>query len=1379
MVVLDCSAAGVLLPYWNGTLDPTTGNAVMPTAPIVDMETQANQWVQDTIVLAPCSATEVLPMHPDYPADIFTSCLTTPIPMALRWFVRRHPQTGLDFENLPIPGKANDRKTPLGELNWIFTAVTDSIAWNVLPRALFQRLFRQDLLVASMFRNFLLADRILRSLHCTPISHPPLPPGMANHPLWQAWDLVCENLLFQLASEGILSRRVTKPPSPTSTTPGTPLSSPPDHDGDGVEATHEDATDRPPQQQQPPAAATPATPATTNICISSPFFAEQLTAFEVWLDFMPIHMQRLAENKLDTPEQLPVVLQVLLSQTHRIRALVLLRRFLQLGPWAVNAALSLGIFPYILKLLQSPEYKSLLVSIWASILSFDPSCRVDLLKDGAYPHFVQHIMWGLTPPMPSVNLPQAARERTLAAYCLAAATHHYPAGQAEAVRLNLHGNGCALLSSYEQQRGNSGSDSPSQDNETMEMHLPAHFRLWLILCLANVVQNNPPTQHEAYATQVHIHVMERYQDDSVDVRAAVVHALGCFLSTPSSSRPTSRSPSIQEMASRPGQQDGMSMSGLGMQVQNATSGGAPTLNNPLVPPAGISGNLIQPQPGLGIPAATGTANFNPQAVGPPHWQSTTGAAPPGLNPIGQFLAPTQGQHPISLPNAPTAYGMAAPPLMSTMPQPGGFLVGGGAMNSNSTASPPQFLQSPTFQSMQSESRSPSRPSAFEDHTRLELDLSVLKKLVEATNDASVVVRYEATIGLARAVGKYIEAFVVVASGLVSAASRTRSTPSSRRNFPIPRGLDRRHLEHFEETWTVLRKLQHEDPFPNISGAANEIVSVVHEHLLRFRMEVEKAESSKSEDMLGLHPKKLANAILAGIDEEIKDSSLSTGSVIPSSMSPRKPEVYELRRVASEFAMAHSPLENAARRALSTDDMPMHYSLPKSDFYEWKKSSFDLMLDMTKDDEELDPLSPSGAALVYQERRNAAVREAGVKLANKFELLAPKAPKPSLKTIESLLEETEEDTTGDQAIAEKKAALKLSETKILRNNDGKMTSMLAFHPYEDVIMVCGANDNVSMWSTETTTKLTTIENGNLSPSRMTYSTWMNEESSSLFLVGCDDGSIRIWGDMLQPNGEPSVKPPTLVSSFYAATMSPGQVGRSGLVGEWQPFNGTLLTGGNSDFVTCWDMQSEKQFLQLETNSDACITAMSTAWDYDALGRGPNPQGYRGLGRDVVLAGFSNGSMKLFDLRASQAVTDITASRPNRSRITGYSEHKHWIVNCAFTGYGGRYEFISGTTAGEIKSWDLRMSKSVRTFEAHRSGMTTLSVHSKVPLVATGTSSQFIKIFSPDGDMMQAFRYHEKMRSHRIGPVSCLAFHRYKPLLATGATDTFVGIYSTEP
>src|SRR5258708_40004294 len=47
------------------------------------------------------------------------------------------------------------------------------------------------------------------------------------------------------------------------------------------------------------------------------------------------------------PEQLPVLVQVLLYQAHRLRALILLSQFMDLGPWAVHYALEIGIFPYV------------------------------------------------------------------------------------------------------------------------------------------------------------------------------------------------------------------------------------------------------------------------------------------------------------------------------------------------------------------------------------------------------------------------------------------------------------------------------------------------------------------------------------------------------------------------------------------------------------------------------------------------------------------------------------------------------------------------------------------------------------------------------------------------------------------------------------------------------------------------------------------------------------------------------------------------------------------------------------------------------------------------------------------------------------------------
>ncbi|XP_016393552.1 regulatory-associated protein of mTOR-like [Sinocyclocheilus rhinocerous] len=317
--VYDCSNAGIIVKSFKQFAlqreQELEVAAINPNHPLAQMPLPPS--MKNCIQLAACEANELLPMNPDLPADLFTSCLTTPIKIALRWFCMQKsaklvPGVTLDLIE-KIPGRLNDRRTPLGELNWIFTAITDTIAWNVLPRDLFQKLFRQDLLVASLFRNFLLAERIMRSYNCTPVSSPRLPPTYM-HAMWQAWDLAVDICLSQL---------------PTIIEEGTAFR-------------------------------------------HSPFFAEQLTAFQVWLTMG-------VENR-NPPEQLPIVLQVLLSQVHRLRALDLLGRFLDLGPWAVSLALSVGIFPYVLKLLQSSarELRPLLVFIWAKILAVDSELVIAL-----------------------------------------------------------------------------------------------------------------------------------------------------------------------------------------------------------------------------------------------------------------------------------------------------------------------------------------------------------------------------------------------------------------------------------------------------------------------------------------------------------------------------------------------------------------------------------------------------------------------------------------------------------------------------------------------------------------------------------------------------------------------------------------------------------------------------------------------------------------------------------------------------------------------------------------------------------------------------------------------------------------------------------------
>lgn len=239
ILVLDCSNAARIIEALSTVMPqpgtdasrPGDGGAVLG---------------EDVIVLGACDSNSQLPTNPELPADVFTCCLTTPLRMALR-FASRNALLHLPGATIDsLPGALGDRRSPLGEINWIFTAITDSIAWDMLPREVFRRLFRQDLLLASLFRNFLLAQRVMARAGLYPVSAPALPP-MHQHPLWESFDLVAEAAICEE-----LARRDRGAPLP------------------------------------PP----------------SPFFSDQLTAFEVWLRLGARGVQR-------PPEQLPILLQVL------------------------------------------------------------------------------------------------------------------------------------------------------------------------------------------------------------------------------------------------------------------------------------------------------------------------------------------------------------------------------------------------------------------------------------------------------------------------------------------------------------------------------------------------------------------------------------------------------------------------------------------------------------------------------------------------------------------------------------------------------------------------------------------------------------------------------------------------------------------------------------------------------------------------------------------------------------------------------------------------------------------------------------------------------------------------------------------------------------
>ncbi|KAI0033846.1 hypothetical protein K488DRAFT_77642 [Vararia minispora EC-137] len=517
--IWDCSAAGnLLLNFNNYAQRRDQDNASSGTS---DSAVPFSESIQ----LAACAASELLPSSPELPADLFTSCLTSPIDIALRYHIMNNQLPNIITADMvmQLPGDLKDRRTPLGELNWIFTAITDTIAWTSFSRELFTRLYRSDLLVASLFRNFLLAERIMKNYGCTPHTSPSLPPTN-THPLWASWDLAVDACVRQMP-ELLKHTEVVN----------TGLTS---------------SSIRARRQAQAAAAAAREGPHGEKpyTYIPSRFFADQLTAFQVWISRGGSALTRkgplslpIASNETPDasepdqaskglymrkdshlvprkpPEQLPIVLQVLLSQPHRLRALILLSQFVDLGPWAVHLALAIGIFPYISKLLQAggQDLRPVLIFIWARIMAVDPSCQVDLCSNGGYRYFANIL--ASTEDSPHPGFPNSSEHKAMCAFVLSAICRDFAHGQQACLRERVF-HACFERLSEED----------------------FLLRQWCSLCVGMMWDGNDEIKVFGVDNGTQDRFIVMLSDDAPEVRAAALFALGTFMGASGSSDPNKR-----------------------------------------------------------------------------------------------------------------------------------------------------------------------------------------------------------------------------------------------------------------------------------------------------------------------------------------------------------------------------------------------------------------------------------------------------------------------------------------------------------------------------------------------------------------------------------------------------------------------------------------------------------------------------------------------------------------------------------------------------------------------------------------------------------------------------------------------------------------------
>lgn len=132
--------------------------------------------------------------HVRLPSDILTSCLTTPLRMAVLWFIAERPELQ-ELHPLLLrlfPGALTDKKTPLGQLQWYLQSIIECIAWSTLSLSEYSRLFREDVYVAPLFRGYILAERIIVGGLGGCLSVYPPVAATHSHTLWSTWDNLVE-----------------------------------------------------------------------------------------------------------------------------------------------------------------------------------------------------------------------------------------------------------------------------------------------------------------------------------------------------------------------------------------------------------------------------------------------------------------------------------------------------------------------------------------------------------------------------------------------------------------------------------------------------------------------------------------------------------------------------------------------------------------------------------------------------------------------------------------------------------------------------------------------------------------------------------------------------------------------------------------------------------------------------------------------------------------------------------------------------------------------------------------------------------------------------------------------------------------------------------
>ncbi|KAJ7070515.1 hypothetical protein C8F01DRAFT_382159 [Mycena amicta] len=1234
--IWDCSGAGHLLSNFNSLAEKRDIEARMRHGGPVD----GSQPFMASLQLAACAANEQLPTSPELPADLFTSCLTSPIDIALRYYIMHHqlPSNITADMVMHLPGDLKDRKTPLGELNWIFTAVTDTIAWTTFSRDVFTRLYRCDLLIASLFRNFLLAERIMKNYHCTPHTYPPLPPTN-THPLWATWDLAVDACLRQLPN--LISTPVESGPID----PGTTLR--PGRIGQGQTAR------------------------SGYNYIPSRFFADQLTAFEVWIsrggaaltkrgpmslpasseqfqgsgdslnalsETEPVKESHLVPRK--PPDQLPIVLQVLLCQPHRLRALILLSQFVDLGPWAVNLVLAIGIFPYISKLLQAagPDLRPVLIFIWARILAVDPTVQVDLINNNGYRYFAAI----LGARDEQTALPNSSEHKAMCAFILASASRDYPPGQDACMHARVFDYCYDKL------------DDPDY-----------LLRQWTALCIAQMWDGHDENRAIGVDRQAHERFVQLLSDDSVEVRCAALYALGTFMGASGALASKAKtggggSGSMNHFESR--------MDHFKLEVSIVTGAmlairddASPMCRKEIVV---VLSCLVKEYRGFFVVCAwlyweedlrwkehNGHLDDDELSI-------TDQAVADWLDSFDEHDSVAQRVYLSSfftmfitlLDLSVDPYPEVATNAQTVLDYIMALLV----------ESP--FARLPSSSLLDRPLTPDNATSTTNSRTRVGSQASFVSLSPSFTAPTPA-----PSQGSRPALSRAETMTSTISNGVSNTIRRTSSFASVIKSFAngiaFPTSTDEAHHHHHHQLSLSDASPRQELNKPNISRPPSPNLNLAR-YASPYMGDVFGDEQGASYHRPAPIP---AHHHYPQQQQQAPPADFAAWNVIEALVEEDMERLRARRRAGANTRRGHHRGGSAASPSSSMSSMDSNGSvilglgtgvgmadvLPlRSTFFDWCCEYFtEPQMRQAEADE---PGSIQFNYQMWRQQRNETVLE---------------------------------ETTRQVDVAE------------LRTWDRPVTTLqvhgqpltMTFHSYDKHLFVANESNIVSVWDWSQKRRLSWFHNGNPAATSVTSLEVINQDVGGIILTGSSDGIVRLY-----KNYDPSIDqaPLHMVSAFRGLTEIINiKHGGAGVVMDWKQSAGILLVGGDSRIIKVWDAQTETPMLDLDTNSESPVTGLvcDTA------------------SSQIFAASFANGEVKLFDRRLEE----------ENSVVRRYVEHESWVQTVK-RHPSSQSQFISASLDGRVKLWDLRSSESLMTWDVHHEGIAAFDCHANAAVFAASSS-----------------------------------------------------------